>query len=333
MRTEAGRVWESADLFVDKRISRDNCHVWPFAGSYPVDVRFLVLDRRAIPLHRPDHLEVVVFESGEQLYEIGNNTCTLKRGDVIIVGNRLAHRCLPLTSSQRPAHSTVLSFLPRAVHSGIPFGDDLQYLLPFTLQNLSFPNVIRANPALAREIQELIERIRVEVPAATELSQLAIRTYLKMILLMLVNHCAEVGSLRRAVAAQQESFARLAPIFEYIREHYDEPIRVKDAARRCAASASCFMNLFKQATGQSFVVYLNRFRVAKAQHLLVHTNKSIAEISLESGFCNQSYFTVVFRQIVEETPLAFRLRHSEAAESDKSKPRTDFSSMVELPVA
>ena len=184
MRTEACRVWEPADLFVDQRINPENCHVWPFADSFAIDVRFLVLDRRStIPLHRPDHLEVVVFESGEQLYEIGNNICTLSKGDIIIVGNRFSHRCLPVASSRPPAYSTVLSFLPRTVHSGIPFGDDLQYLMPFTLQSPSIPNVIRGNLALSGEIRELIERIRVEVPASTEFSQLAIRTYLKMILL------------------------------------------------------------------------------------------------------------------------------------------------------
>jgi AraC-like DNA-binding protein len=329
MRTEACRVWEPADLFVDQRINPENCHVWPFADSFAIDVRFLVLDRRsAIPLHRPDHLEVVVFESGEQLYEIGNNVCTLSKGDIIIVGNRFAHRCLPVGSSRPPAYSTVLSFRPQTVHSGIPFGDDLQYLMPFTLQNPSIPNVIRGNLALSGEIRELIERIRLEVPASTEFSQLAIRTYLKMILLRLLNHCSEIGSLHRAFAVQQESFARLAPIFAHIREHADEPIRIKDAARMCAASPCSFMNLFKQVTGQSFVAYLNGFRVKKAQDLLVNTNKSIAEISLEVGFCNQSYFTVVFRQIVGDTPLAFRLENNTGAETRRFRRQADGSPIL-----
>ena len=123
-----------------------------FATPFAVDVRFLTLDRRTeIPLHRPDHLEVVVFESGEQLYEVENNICTLHKDDVIIVGNRISHRCLPAGSAQRPARTIVLSFLPQTVHSGIPFGDDLQYLMPFNLQGPSVPNVIHANPALSRE--------------------------------------------------------------------------------------------------------------------------------------------------------------------------------------
>jgi AraC-like DNA-binding protein len=315
MQMDTSRVWESADRFVDRQINPEHRHVWPFTNSFAIDVRFLVLDRRSIPLHRPDHLEVVVFESGEQLYEIGNTTCSLGKGDIIIVGDRFAHRCLPISASQKPAYSTVLSFLPQTVHSGTPFGDDWRYLLPFSLQHPSVPNVIRSNHDASREISELIERIRRELPAASEFSRLAVRTYLKMILLRLLNECSEIGDLRRALVVQQESLARLTPILEFIKEHSDEPIRIKDAARMCAASPCTFMNLFKQVTGQSFVTYLNHFRVTKAQDLLINTNKSIAEISLEVGFCNQSYFTVTFRQIVGETPSIFRMQNGGSAEN------------------
>jgi len=332
MRTGCDLVWEPADTFVDRRINLDKSHVWPFRNAFAVDVRFLVLDRRTeVPLHRPDHLEVVVFESGEQLYEVENNIRTVTKGDVIIVGDRISHRCLPSGCSQRPARTVVLSFLPQTVHAGIPFGEDLQYLMPFNLQGPSVPNVIHANPILSREIRELIERIRPELPGSTERSRLAIRTYLKMILLALVNHCSEMGALRRAFDLRRESFARLAPVFDYLKEHYDEPIRVKDAARMCAASPCCFMNLFKELTSQSFVVYLNSFRVAKAQELLATTSKSIAEISLETGFCNQSYFTVVFRRTTGKTPLAFRLAGAESFDRPGFQMAVSPPSTVKIP--
>jgi transcriptional regulator GlxA family with amidase domain len=72
-------------------------------------------------------------------------------------------------------------------------------------------------------------------------------------------------------------------------------------------SDCCFMHLFKEVTGQSFVAYLNRFRVARARSLLASTDKAISEISLETGFCNQSYFGVIFRRITGMTPLEYRL--------------------------
>lgn len=72
------------------------------------------------------------------------------------------------------------------------------------------------------------------------------------------------------------------------------------------------MNLFKEVTGQSFVAYLNGYRVTKAQGLLASTDKPIAEISLEAGFCTQSYFGMVFRRVTGVTPLAYRLQSTGA---------------------
>jgi len=215
-------------------------------------------------------------------------------------------------ASQREARSVVLSFLPQLVNSGAPAGDDVQYLMPFTMQSLSFPNVIPAQTGLSREVFDFIERIRRELPGATERSRLAIRTYLKMILLALVNHYSELGEAREALRRQQDNVRRVVPVLEHLERHYDGPIRVNDAARLCAMSACCFMNLFKEVTGQSFVAYLNRFRATKAQSLLAVTDKAISEISLETGFCNQSYFGVIFRRVTGMTPLEYRLHRGEA---------------------
>ena len=182
MRSAGSLNWEHVDSIVDRNIDSQKNHVWPFETSFAVDVRFLILDRlQEIPVHRPDHLEVVIFESGELGYEVENNTCTLSKNDVIIVGTHIHHRCLPPRSSQQRPRTIVLSFLPQTVHSGTPLNDDLQYLMPFNMLGTSVSNVIRANPVLSREMREFIERIRKELPGSTERSRLAIRTYLKMI--------------------------------------------------------------------------------------------------------------------------------------------------------
>lgn len=302
--------WESVNSCVDQQINAQHQHVWPFPHSCPIDVRFLVLDRRhSVPKHRPDHLEVVVFESGEMGYEVEDRLCTLHKNDILVVGDRIRHRCLPLGNSQREARSLVLSFLPRLVDSGAPLGDDVHYLTPFRLLDKAFPNVIPAGTGLARETSDLMNRIYKELPGASDRSRLAIKTYLKMILLGLVNHYSELRATRQVLFSHQSNVRRLWPLFEYIANHYHETIRVNDAARLCAMSDCCFMHLFKEVTGQSFVPYLNRFRVACAQNLLATTDKSIVEISLEIGFCNQSYFGVIFRRITGMTPFEYRLEY------------------------
>jgi AraC family transcriptional regulator, transcriptional activator of pobA len=305
-------TWERVDSLVDRQINAEQFHVWPFAHPYPIDVRFLLMDRRhEVPKHRPDHLEVVVFEYGELGYEVEDRRCTVQKNDVIVVGDRIRHRCLPLPPSEQAPRVMVLSFLPQLVHSG-SLGDDMQYLMPFLLQESNCSNVIPARAGRSREISDFIQRIRAELPETSERSRLAIKTYLKMILLNLVNHYAAFGEARDALRRQQRNADRLTPALDYLQNHYPEPIRVEAAARLCAMSACCFMHLFKEVTGHSFVAYLNRFRVARAQQLLAVTDRSIADISLETGFCNQSYFGVIFRRVTGMSPLAYRVNHNGA---------------------
>jgi AraC-like DNA-binding protein len=308
---EQSVTWQSVDSFVDHQINSENYHVWPFASVYPVDVRFLILDRHhEVPLHRPDHLEVVIFESGELGYEVEERSCTVHKNDIIVAGDRIRHRCLPMGTAQREARSIVLSFLPNLLHaSNAPLGDDVQYLMPFTLLGSAFPNVIPAGTGLSREILDFVERIRSELPGSSERSRLAIKTYLKMILLALVNHYSDLGATRESIYQHQSNAKRIAPVLDHIEQRYSEPIRVKDAARLCAMSDCSFMHLFKDVTGQSFVAYLNSFRAARAQDLLASTDVAISEISLETGFCNQSYFGVIFRRIHGVTPLQYRLNN------------------------
>jgi AraC-like DNA-binding protein len=307
---EQSVTWQSVDSFVDRQINSENDHIWPFAGACPVDVRFLILDRRHdVPLHRPDHLEVVIFESGELGYEVEGRSCTMHKNDIIVAGDRIRHRCLPMGDAQREARSIVLSFLPNLLHSSAPLGDDVQYLMPFSLLGSSFPNVIPARTGLSREILDFVERIRSQLPGTSERSRLAIKTYLKMILLALVNHYSELGATRESIYQYQSNTKRISPVLDHIEQRYSEPIRVKDAARLCAMSDCSFMHLFRDVTGQSFVAYLNSFRAARAQDLLASTDLAISEISLETGFCNQSYFGVIFRRIHGITPLQYRLNN------------------------
>jgi hypothetical protein len=61
---------------------------------------------------------------------------------------------------------------------------------------------------------------------------LAIKTYLKMILLALVNHYWELGATRPAFILQQSNVRRLTPLLEHIKQHCCEPMRAALAATR-----------------------------------------------------------------------------------------------------
>ncbi len=303
-------VWEDARTLVDSHIDSNHLHVWPFQRSFPIDVRFVLLDRREdVPPHQPDHLEVVFIESGRAGYEVDGHPREIKENDVVVVGERMRHRTLATRLPNGGARMAVLSFLPQLLLSGSPAGDDLFYLMPFSIlgsPDHEVSNVISGVSALSRDVFDFIQRVLRSMPGESERSRLAARTYLRMILFALADYYWDVREARGTARRIREDLKRVSPALHYVQENYGAHLRVSHAARLCAMSQTCFMELFRQVTGQPFGVFLKRFRIGKAQELLMTTEKTLSEISYQTGFCDQSHFGAVFRQVAGTTPLAYR---------------------------
>jgi AraC-like DNA-binding protein len=147
-----------------------------------------------------------------------------------------------------------------------------------------------------------------ELPAQTTRTRVIVKAYLKMILVKLLKYYAAYTGPVHSFTRKHHSIERLDPLFRYLDEHYAEPVSLADAARVVGMSKSHFIHYMKEITGMSFVSYLNQFRVAKAQMLMANSNKSLAEISHEVGFCDQSYFGQVFRKLLHTTPHQYRVQ-------------------------
>jgi len=98
----------------------------------------------------------------------------------------------------------------------------------------------------------------------------------------------------------------LSEAIRYMGEHLGEGISRDDIARRACLSPAHFSRVVKQTFGYSFTDLLARMRVDRARELLHLTEKSLAEISAECGFADQSYFTKVFQKHTGQTPREFR---------------------------
>jgi len=151
-------------------------------------------------------------------------------------------------------------------------------------------------------------RIRSELPPLSPRGRLAVKTYLKMILMLLVNRYASYAGTVETFQRQQRDLDRLLPLFRFLGENCGSAIQVREASRICGMSESHFMSFFKRVTGLSFMKYLNHYRVERSQVMLVNTDEPMATISQEMGFCDQSYFGTVFRRLVGMTPAAYRRR-------------------------
>ena len=300
------KLCEDQVVLVEPQINAEGIHVWPFDPAFPVDVRFMTSGLgHNVRKNRHDYFELAYLCGGAASLEIQDRSLPLREGDLAVVGSTLYHRfeC----RSEPPVTLAVLFFQPNLIRAdGGP--DNAEYLTPFLLQDSQFPHVVAASTSIPGQVFELMERIRAELPATTPRARLAVKTYLKMILILLVNQYASYAGTVETFQRQQRALERLRPLFEYLEKHFGEPTQVHEAAHLCGMSESHFMSLFKWATGQSFMAYLNHCRIERAQTLLAMTDKPVSDISQEMGFCDQSYFGTVFRKLVGMTPAGYRAK-------------------------
>ena len=94
----------------------------------------------------------------------------------------------------------------------------------------------------------------------------------------------------------------------YLEEHLTQDIRLSDVAEAAGLSRSYLCRVFRASTGQTIQGYLASARVKAAKELLSSSEYTIPQIASLLGFCDQSYFTKVFRETEGITPGTYRER-------------------------
>jgi transcriptional regulator GlxA family with amidase domain len=89
-------------------------------------------------------------------------------------------------------------------------------------------------------------------------------------------------------------------------------LKINEVAARCHMSRSHFTRAFKQATGVSPQTWLLKLKLEKALALLLCKHRTMSDISLESGFCDQPHFTRTFSRSYGITPAQWRKNYATA---------------------
>ncbi len=303
----SGVQWENATQVIEPRVTASGIHVYPFDPAFPMQVRYLRLrPPSSVSLRCHDYFEVLYMESGSAIYRVQDRDVRVNQGDLFVIGSHLYHGIRQYISPS--IRAVVLYFHPSLIRGETATIEGEEYLVPFEIQGKGFPHGISASTGIPIQVLDLIRRIHQEGHRRTPHAQLAMKTYLKMILILLMNHYVSDTTTTGAVHRKNRDLERLQPLFDYVDHHYVGSISVEQAAGLLRMSKSHFMRFFRSVTGQAFVSHLNRLRISRAQQLIATTDLTIAAITQEVGFCDQSYFGVVFRRFVGMTPREYRDR-------------------------
>jgi transcriptional regulator GlxA family with amidase domain len=108
---------------------------------------------------------------------------------------------------------------------------------------------------------------------------------------------------------EKKKKVKIRKMIDYINQNFTQKLRSEEVARIGGLSTSRCLHLFKEETGVSLTDYIKKLRVDFGKYLILNTDISLADCSIETGFFDQSHFTKTFKQVEKMTPSQFRRKY------------------------
>lgn len=246
-----------------------------------------------------EQLEILYVCEGELEVDCGYRQYLCRPGDIVIV-NPFEEHMVGYHAGHPCYH--VIMIDSKLYEGGTPDLCGLKYLMPINGRRLKFNNLIRGNRKVSAILQELIEEC--------EMRQYAFEVAVKGNILRLLAELfrSELGTADREekLISKRDGYGAIAPVFNFIADHYNRKIKLDDLAQLCCIDASHLCRVFKKLTGKSVMEYLNEYRISKAQLLLLTTDLSIGEIAGRVGYGDGGYMTRRFKAVCGVSPGKFR---------------------------
>ena len=231
--------------------------------------------------------ELMWFRESEGSYSIGDEKFTIKNNTLVFVPALLIHEMtLPAAASHK------------------------RYLMQFEKEwlegyDLSLPAAHCGTVAyLSGEEAERLELLLSWCGEFSDFTDSLFRSLMQSVLLHAFN------SLKDSVPITERTnhryLSELIELLQSIDENENFEMTTEEAARRCRWSKSWFSRTFKSAFGISFKKFMLLRKLNIAINLLTNTDLKISDISQSAGFTDSAYFCLKFKEMMNDTPLAFR---------------------------
>ncbi len=99
---------------------------------------------------------------------------------------------------------------------------------------------------------------------------------------------------------------KLRRVQEFINANLEKDLSLSEIAAAADLSQYHFARAFRLSTGLTPQQYLMKQRIERAKQLLAKDDLPLVEVSLRTGFKNQSHFTTLFRKCTKFTPKLWR---------------------------
>jgi len=248
--------------------------------------------------HYHPEYELTLIVKGNGMRLVGDSYLPFQAGDLVLLGSGIPHTWESDANSPETVAAVVIQFSEDFIANFMNTEAfyKIKKILQASVRGLYFPK------SSAMEIEQQMMTI------ATEKGVKQITALLNVLNDLAYENYEPLASSFYSPKNSKENETRINTVFNYIKQNAASTILLEQAASSVHLTTGAFCKFFKRMTGKTFSDYVNEIRIGNACTLITQTDKTIAQIAIESGFENQTYFNRVFLKKKNCTPKQFRMQ-------------------------
>lgn len=249
-------------------------------------------------LYRTPHMhkdfEIDLILNGSLTLLSASKEISLKENDIFIINPYVSHEI----KSNDSALIISLQVSPTFFAHYFPQIEDLE----FDLSTLH----MEQSPAIYQQIHTILFDLASAYYQKEDFAPVRCALLINQLFLSLLNTGKYRLISQKEKAASLARQARMKKIVQYIDDHYKEKLLLSDIAVQTQLNLYYLSHFFKEAFGTSFQNYIAKLRCEHARQLLLLTDYSLLDISLNCGFSDPKYFNKGFLEQYGCTPKDYR---------------------------
>jgi len=248
--------------------------------------------------HYHPEIELIYVNGGAGKRQVGSHISYYTNGDLTLIGSNLPH-CGFTDELTGNKNEIVIQMKPDFLGEhffNIPEMRNIKDLLQQAKSGITFGGKTK------RKIGKKIGKMEDKTPFERLLSIIEILNELEL--------ATEDATVLNAEGFRMEMHVqdneRINSIFNYVKDHFKEPIRLEEIAEKVSMTVPSFCRYFKKITHKTFTKFVNDYRLVHACKLLAEKPISISAIAFESGFNNFSHFNKTFKEFTGKNASEYR---------------------------
>lgn len=294
--TDKEKILENTHLSVDYRRTLNEGKL---IQLFP-RLRFVPFSR-----HRRNYIQGVYMCEGQTTYFIDEKQITLKKGEILFLSPHAERKILAAKQDDLAVDFVILPEFFEFAFYVLGEEENLlrESLIRYLLSETPPDNYLYFQVADILPIQNLMENLVWVMLNPFLYKQAVIQSDMRLLFMFLTNYTKNLET--KGYSFEQ---ALNIEVLRYVDEYYQEGT-LKELCEVLGFDVYWMSRMIKKLTGRNYKELLQIKRLNRAAYLLLHTQVPVAEISIEIGYDNTSYFHRIFREYFGVSPKEYRMEN------------------------